>query len=97
VYTAFGAAMKDAKTQGSLEVPLHLRNAPTALMMDIGYGKDYRYAHDETGGYAAGECYFPDELGERRYYYPVDRGLEQKIAAKLAEYRELDAKAKNKR
>ncbi len=96
VYAAFGAAMKDAKTQGSLEVPLHLRNAPTALMKEIGYGKDYRYAHDETGGYAAGERYFPDELGERRYYYPVDRGLEQKIAAKLAELRELDKHAKKK-
>jgi len=97
VYSAFGAAMRDAKAQGSLEVPPHLRNAPTALMKDIGYGQDYRYAHDEAGGYAAGEQYFPDELGERRYYYPVDRGLEQKIAEKLAQFRELDQKAKSKR
>lgn len=96
VYTAFGAAMRDAKTLGSLEVPLHLRNAPTALMKEIGYGKDYRYAHDEAGGYAAGERYFPDELGERRYYYPVDRGLEQKIAERLTQQRELDNKAKKK-
>jgi len=96
VYSAFGAAMRDAKTLGSLEVPLHLRNAPTALMKEIGYGKDYRYAHDEAGGYAAGERYFPDELGERRYYYPVDRGLEQKIAEKLAQQRDLDSKAKRK-
>ena len=96
VYTAFGAAMRDAKTLGSLEVPLHLRNAPTTLMKEIGYGKDYRYAHDETGGYAAGEHYFPDEIGERRYYYPVDRGLEQKIAEKLAQLRAADAAAKKK-
>jgi putative ATPase len=65
-------------------------------MKEIGYGKDYRYAHDETGGYAAGEHYFPDEIGERRYYYPVDRGLEQKIAEKLAQLRAADAAAKKK-
>ena len=96
VYTAFGAAMQDARSQGSLEVPLHLRNAPTRLMKELGFGKAYRYAHDEPEGYAAGEVYFPDELGERRYYHPVARGLESKIAERLAYFRELDKKAKNK-
>ena len=90
VYTAFGAARQDVKTHGSLEVPLHLRNAPTRLMKQLDYGKGYRYAHDEQDGYAAGEKYFPDELGERRYYYPVDRGLEIKIAEKLAQLRSRD-------
>ncbi len=90
VYTAFGRAMKDARTLGTLEVPLHLRNAPTRLMKDLDYGKDYRYAHDEDQAYAAGEKYFPDEMGEKRYYYPVQRGLEIKIAEKLAQLRELD-------
>jgi putative ATPase len=96
VYTAFGAAMQDAREKGSLEVPLHLRNAPTRLMKELGYGKTYRYAHDEPEGYAAGESYFPEELGERRYYRPVDRGLEIKIAEKLAHLRELDKKANKK-
>jgi putative ATPase len=96
VYTAFGAAMQDARENGSFEVPLHLRNAPTRLMKELGYGKAYRYAHDEPEGYAAGENYFPEELGERRYYRPVDRGLEAKIAERLAYFRELDKKAKNR-
>ncbi|MBI5613142.1 MAG: replication-associated recombination protein A [Gammaproteobacteria bacterium] len=96
VYTAFVAAMRDAKTRGSLEVPLHLRNAPTALMKEIGYGKDYRYAHDEAGGFAAGENYFPEELGRPQYYYPTDRGLEGKIAEKLAQLRALDKLVKKK-
>ena len=73
-----------------LEVPVHLRNAPTRLMKELGYGKHYRYAHDEPEAYAAGETYFPDELGEQQYYYPVNRGLEIKIADKLARLRELD-------
>ncbi len=97
VYTAFGAAMKDASNEGSLEVPLHLRNAPTRLMKELDYGKGYRYAHDESGGYAAGETYFPKELGERHYYHPVDRGLEIKIAEKLAQLREQDRMARNKK
>ena len=92
VYTAFSAARADVRSHGSLEVPLHLRNAPTRLMQQLDYGKGYRYAHDETDGYAAGEKYFPEELGERRYYYPVDRGLEIKIAEKLAQLRALDKK-----
>jgi putative ATPase len=96
VYAAFGAAMEDVKTHGSDEVPLHLRNAPTKLMKGLGYGKAYRYAHDEPEGYAAGEQYFPDEMGERRYYHPVDRGLEGKIAERLAYFRELDKKSNKK-
>ncbi len=96
VYKAFNAAMADVKQSGSAEVPLHLRNAPTKLMKELGYGKRYRYAHDEPEAYAAGESYFPEEVGERRYYEPVPRGLEQKIAEKLAHLRELDAKAGKK-
>jgi putative ATPase len=91
VYVAFGAAMEDARRGGSLDVPVHLRNAPTRLMKELGYGREYRYAHDEPGGYAAGETYFPEALGERRYYHPVDRGLEAKIAEKLQRLRVLDA------
>jgi putative ATPase len=96
VYTAFGRAMKDAKGSGSLEVPLHLRNAPTKLMKELDYGKDYRYAHDEPGAYAAGEKYFPEEMGERVYYYPVEQGLEMKIRERLARLRELDRAQANK-
>ena len=90
VYKAFGAAMEDAKTKGSLEVPVHLRNAPTRLMEKLGHGRDYRYAHNEPEAYAAGERYFPESMGERRYYSPSDRGLEARIAEKLAHLRELD-------
>ncbi|BAO44229.1 replication-associated recombination protein A [Thiolapillus brandeum] len=90
VYTAFKAAMKDARQTGSLEVPLHLRNAPTRLMKELGYGKTYRYAHDEPEAYAAGESYLPGELEGRSYYEPVPRGLEIRIAEKLAHLRELD-------
>jgi putative ATPase len=95
VYTAFKQAMQDAKESGTQEVPLHLRNAPTKLMKELDYGKDYRYAHDELDGYAAGESYFPEELGERRYYHPVDRGLEIKIGEKLKHLRDLDRKAED--
>lgn len=84
VYKAFGEAMQDAKTLGSLDVPLHLRNAPTKLMKSLGYGKDYRYAHDEPDAYAAGETYFPDGVEPRQYYQPVARGMEIKIAEALA-------------
>ncbi len=90
VYTAMGAAMDDAKNRGSLEVPLHLRNAPTKLMKELGYAKGYRYAHDEAEAYAAGESYFPEELGKRQYYFPTEQGLEGKIAERLAHLRELD-------
>lgn len=96
VYTAFNAAMGDARNQGSLEVPLHLRNAPTRLMKELDYGKGYRYAHDEAEAYAAGEKYFPEEMGERVYYHPVDRGLELKIAERLAHLRQLDRRSANR-
>jgi len=90
VYVAYGAARKDAAESGSLEVPVHLRNAPTQLMKRLDYGKAYRYAHDEPDAYAAGENYFPDPLGQRQYYHPVRRGLEIKIAEKLERLRDLD-------
>lgn len=93
VYAAYNKAMKDARESGSLEVPLHLRNAPTRLMKELEYSKGYRYAHDEPEGYAAGETYFPEELKGRNYYKPVDRGLEIKIAEKLKHLRDLDRKA----
>ncbi len=87
VYTAAKAAQSDAKEFGSLEVPMHLRNAPTRLMKELGYGDDYRYAHDEEGAVAKGERYFPDDMSERTYYHPVPRGLEIKIREKLNEIR----------
>jgi putative ATPase len=93
VYTAYKAAAEDAAGLGSLEVPLHLRNAPTRLMKEIGYGKGYRYAHDEPGGYAAGERYFPDAMPDRRYYVPAPRGLEIKIGEALKQRRERDRQA----
>ena len=94
VYAAYNAATEDATGLGSLEVPLHLRNAPTRLMKEIGYGKGYRYAHDEPGGYAAGERYFPDEMPDRRYYVPAPRGLEIKIGEALSARRERDRQAR---
>ncbi len=95
VYTAYKAAAEDAAGLGSLEVPLHLRNAPTRLMKEIGYGKGYRYAHDEPGGYAAGERYFPDEMPDRRYYTPAPRGLEIKIGEALKQRRERDRQVRD--
>ena len=92
IYIAFGDAMQTAKSYGSLEVPLHLRNAPTKLMKKLGYGKDYRYAHDEPEAYAAGENYFPEELKGTVFYEPTQRGLEEKIAARIKYFRELDKK-----
>ncbi|MGY6277931.1 replication-associated recombination protein A [Methylomonas sp. MgM2] len=89
VYVAYKAAMADAKSSGSLEVPVHLRNAPTKLMKELGHGAEYRYAHDETHAYAAGENYFPEQLKGNRYYFPVERGLEIKIKEKLAFLRKL--------
>jgi putative ATPase len=98
VYKAYNSAMQDVRTSGSLEVPLHLRNAPTKLMKELDYGKEYRYAHDEQYGYAAGENYFPEEMirdhSTGKYYNPVDRGLEIKIAERLEFLRKLD-KEKN--
>ena len=93
-YVAWQAAMKDAREQGTLEVPLHLRNAPTRLMKSLGHGDGYRYAHDEPGAYAAGERYFPEEMTERRYYRPVDRGFEARLKEKLDHLRALDRKAR---
>ncbi len=93
-YMAYNAAMADVKQHGSYEVPIHLRNAPTKLMKELGYGKAYRYAHDEPEAYAAGESYFPEDMPERHYYQPVPRGLELKIGEKLAHLRELDRAAR---
>jgi putative ATPase len=90
VYTAFKTAGADVAKGDTEEVPLHLRNAPTALTKDMGHGNDYRYAHDEEDGFAAGESYFPEALKDRRYYHPVDRGLEKKIREKLAHLRQRD-------
>jgi putative ATPase len=87
VYTAAGAARSDAQEFGSLEVPMHLRNAPTKLMKELGYGEKYRYAHNEDDAVAKGERYFPDDMDERTYYHPVPRGLEIKIREKLDEIR----------
>jgi len=87
VYKAYGAAMQDAKSQGTLEVPLHLRNAPTGLMKDLGYGKGYRYAHDEPGAEVPGQRHFPDAMEPRNYYDPVPRGLELKMRETLARAR----------
>ncbi len=83
VYKAYGAAQSDVAEYGSLGVPMHLRNAPTRLMKELGHGKGYRYAHDEPDGVVHGEKYFPDEMGPRSYYRPVARGLEMKISEKL--------------
>jgi putative ATPase len=97
VYMAYKAVLSDVKEHGSYEVPLHLRNAPTKLMAQLDYGKGYRYAHDEPDAFAAGECYFPEAMAERDYYQPVERGLEIKIAAKMAHLRQLNAQAIFKR
>jgi len=92
VYTAYKAAMSDAKEHGTLEVPMHLRNAPTKLTKEIGYGDGYRYAHDEEDAYAAGEVYLPEELQGQEYYLPVNRGLEAKIKQHLETLRKKSNK-----
>ncbi|MDB5860213.1 MAG: Recombination protein MgsA [Ramlibacter sp.] len=92
VYTAYNEARALVRKEGTRPVPLHLRNAPTKLMKDLGYGKEYRYAHDEEGGFAAGETYFPDGMPPPRFYRPVERGLEIRIADKLRELRALNTK-----
>jgi putative ATPase len=89
VYVAYKAAMADAQKNGTLDVPMHLRNAPTRLMQGLGYGEGYRYAHDEPDGIAAGEKYFPDAMEPVRYYEPVPRGLEIRIAEALERFRSL--------
>lgn len=92
VYVAYGEAMDAVRKYGSLEVPMHIRNAPTKMMKEMGYGKDYRYAHDEPEAYAAGETYLPERLIGANYYRPTNRGLEAKIAERLAYFRSLDQK-----
>lgn len=97
VYTAYKAARAFVKADGTRPVPLHLRNAPTRLMKDLGYGRDYRYAHDEEDGYAAGERYFPDAIEPQRFYQPVNRGLETRIGEKLEELRVKDEQSRKRR
>ena len=87
VYKAYNAAKAWVKQDGTRPVPMHLRNAPTQLMKQLDYGKGYRYAHDEAGGFAAGERYLPDGMPEQHFYQPVPRGLEIRIGDKLAELR----------
>jgi putative ATPase len=97
VYMAYKAVLADVKAHGSHEVPLHLRNAPTKLMNEMDYGKGYRYAHDEPEAFAAGESYFPDDMPEKNYYQPVERGLEIKISAKIKHLEALNRQAIYKR
>ncbi|PNH77938.1 replication-associated recombination protein A [Vibrio diazotrophicus] len=97
VYSAWKQALSDAHNLPEYEVPHHLRNAPTSLMKDLGYGAEYRYAHDEPGAYAAGEQYLPPEMTGTRYYQPTNRGLETKIGEKLDYLADLDAKSPQKR
>lgn len=88
IYTAFGQSQRDARELGNLEIPLHIRNAPTKLMKDLDYGKDYKYAHDFKDGFVANETYLPKELKGKKYYHPTDRGLEAQIQARLKKWRE---------
>jgi putative ATPase len=94
VYKAFGEVRTDVERYGTLDVPVQLRNAPTKLMKDLGYGSGYRYAHDEPGAFAAGERYLPEGLPEKRYYEPVPRGLELRIGEALARLRDQNAAAR---
>lgn len=95
VYCAFNEVRADIKQQGSLAVPLHLRNAPTKLMKQCGYGQQYRYPHDEPHAFAAGVEYFPDQMQSKQYYQPVERGLEIKIKAKLDQLRQMNKKMRS--
>ena len=97
VYVAFKAAVRHAKDTPESAVPEHLRNAPTSLMQDLGYGKEYRYAHDENHAYAAGENYFPETLQDTEYYHPSNRGLEKKLRDKLAFLKQLDVASSQQR
>jgi putative ATPase len=97
VYSAYNAARAFVSRDGTRPVPAHIRNAPTKLMKDLGYGKDYRYAHDEANAFAAGEDYFPEGMPEVRWYEPTERGLEGRIREKLDELRRLNAAAEKKR
>jgi len=97
VYNAFNSAKADIAQMPDYDVPVHLRNAPTALMKSLDYGAEYRYAHNEEGAYAAGENYFPEDIADKEYYYPVPRGLENKIKEKLEYLRQLDDASPQKR
>lgn len=94
VYKAFNEARALVRKEGTRPIPLHLRNAPTRLMKDLGYGKEYRYAHDEEGGFAAGENYWPEGMKPPQFYRPVERGLEIRIAEKLRDLRERNEAAR---
>ena len=93
VYKAFNSVRAFIREDGTRPVPMYLRNAPTNLMDELGYGDGYRYAHDEAGAFAAGEVYLPEGLEGMRWYEPTDRGLEIKIGEKLARLRELNEQA----
>jgi putative ATPase len=93
VYMAWNEALSDARKLGSLDVPNHLRSAPTKLMKELGYGEGYRYAHDEPDAFSVGESYFPEGMTPRQYYQPVNRGLEIQISEKLMRLRELNRQA----
>lgn len=97
LYSAFNQCLADVKSQPSYEVPVHLRNAPTSLMKEMGYGEEYRYAHNEPDAYAAGEAYLPPEIEEQRWYHPEPRGLEVKIGEKLRHLNNLDQQSPIKR
>ncbi len=97
VYQAFNQARADVRSDPGYDVPAHLRNAPTSLMKDLGYGAEYRYAHDEPDAYAAGECYLPQEIADRQYYHPQPRGLEIRIGDKLERLKELDRSSDKQR
>jgi len=96
-YLAYQEARAFIAKDGTRPVPMHIRNAPTRLMKDLGYGKDYRYAHDEEGAYAAGENYFPEGMPAVEWYRPTERGLEAKIREKLQQLRSRDASSTQKR
>ena len=97
LYLAYKRCRADIKTDQEYEVPNHLRNAPTDLMQDLGYGQEYRYAHDEPNAYAAGEVYLPPQIATRTYYQPSERGLEIKISEKLRYLKNQDLQSANRR
>ena len=90
VYSAVGEIARRVSATGSLEVPMHIRNAPTEMMETMGYGQDYQYAHNHQDAFVPGESYLPEELHGERFYFPVDRGMESKIAEKLNYLRQLN-------
>jgi putative ATPase len=96
-YTAFNAARADVREYGTQDVPMHLRNAPTRLMKELGYSKGYQYDHDADGGIALDQTAFPDAMGERVYYEPVERGMEIKLREKLQQLREARERARTSR